>query len=219
MSLISTRVILTPHGVVASGSAVVSTLGAAPTASAVADKVWSDFQSKAGASPSQLYSVALLGASAASDAASAAAQANSRVLLVQSRLSDLDSRLASDISDVKSALSDFQSDFQSRVPKAVATASYLTEMSAVLSDTYSAFSDFQSDFQSLVPKAVATNSQLAGVSATLSDVYSLALDAFKGKEHFNKSTGEYTKYKIGGATGWSHLVSSDATSVVRGEGA
>jgi hypothetical protein len=87
--------------------------------------------------------------SAASDAASAAAQANSRVLLIQSRLSDLDSRLVSDlsdvlsalavgnsrvllnqsrISDIQSSLSDFYSDFQSRVPKAVATQSLLSDV-------------------------------------------------------------------------------------------
>ena len=74
------------------------------TASAIADKVWSDYGSKVGATPSQAYSVALVGASAASDAASAAAQANSRVLLVQSNLSELNSAYTSDISDIRSML-------------------------------------------------------------------------------------------------------------------
>jgi len=74
------------------------------TSSDLVSKIWSDFQSKMGVSPSQLYSVVLIGASAASDAASAAAQANSRVLLVQSRLSDLNSVYTSDISDIRSML-------------------------------------------------------------------------------------------------------------------
>lgn len=81
-------------------SAVVAAIGF--TTSGIAAKVWSDFTSRAGASPSQLYSVVLIGSSAASDAASAAQQANSRVLLIQSRLSDLDSRLVSDVSDILS---------------------------------------------------------------------------------------------------------------------
>lgn len=133
-------------------SATLSGLGAGQSASAIADKVWSDFTSKAGASPSQLYSVCLIGASAASDAASAAQQTNSRVLLNLSRISDIASYLVvmSGVqSDLYSAVSDLQSDFQSRVPKRVATdsqlsdlasdlKSYLTVMSGVLSDAYSA---------------------------------------------------------------------------------
>lgn len=102
-------------------------------------------------------------------------------------------------SDLKSLLSDLQSDFQSRVPKRVATdsqlsdlhsdlRSFLTTMSGVQSDVYSLLSDLQSDFQSRVPKRVATDSQLSdlhsdlrsyliGISGTLSDVYSLLSDA------------------------------------------
>ena len=86
------------------------------TSSDLVSKIWSDFTSKMGATPSQLYSVALVGASAASDAASAAQQANSRVILVQSRLSDFQSVYTSDISDIRSmltALSDMVSDVQS----------------------------------------------------------------------------------------------------------
>ena len=98
------------------------------------------------------------------------------------------------ISDTYSLLSDFQSDFQSRVPKRVATDSQLSDlhsdlrsflaiMSGVVSDTYSLLSDFQSDFQSRIPKRVATDSQLsdlhsdlksflAVMSGVLSDTYS-----------------------------------------------
>ena len=95
-----------------------------------------------------------------SDILSAITIGNSRVLLNQSR-----------ISDVYSMLSDFYSDFQSRVPKAVATNSQLSDlhsdlrsflavMSGIGSDTYSLLSDLQSDFQSRVPKRVANASQL-----------------------------------------------------------
>lgn len=56
-------------------------------------------------------------ASLASDAHSAAAQANSRVLVVQSFASD-----------IRSHVSDLQSDFQSRVPKLVATNSQLSDL-------------------------------------------------------------------------------------------
>lgn len=102
---------------------------------------------------SDIQSAVLLAQSMASDAASAAAQGNSRILLVQSRLSDLDSRLVSDLSDVLSAavqansrvlvaqsylsdirshVSDLQSDFQSRVPKLVATNSQLSDLASDL---------------------------------------------------------------------------------------
>lgn len=127
---------------------------------------------------SDIQSAVLLCQSAASDAASAAQQANSRVLLVQSRLSDFDSRLVSDVSDIRSMLSDMMSDFQSRVPKRVATdsqlsdlhsdlRSYLAVMSGIQSDILSAVSDLQSDFQSRVPKRVATDSQLSDLSSDL----------------------------------------------------
>lgn len=76
-------------------------------------------------------------------------------------------------SDTYSLLSDYVSDFGSRVPKAVATASALTS--------------FTSNFGSRVPKAVATNSQLsdlhsvtqaylASMSSVQSNAYSLLSD-------------------------------------------
>lgn len=127
---------------------------------------------------SDIMSQLLLIASAASDAASAAVQGSSRILLVQSRLSDFDSRLVSDVSDIRSMLSDMMSDFQSRVPKLVATNSQLSDlhsdvrsflvvMSGVQSDIYSALSDFQSDFGSRVPKEVASKSLLSDVNSDL----------------------------------------------------
>jgi len=120
-----------------------------------------------------------------SDILSAAVQGNSRALVNQSR-----------ISDVYSLLSDVQSDFQSRVPKRVATdsqlsdlvsdlRSYLVVMSGVLSDVYSLASDLNSDLRSvLTTTGVQLNvsslsdlrSAIAGVVATLgaSDISDIA---------------------------------------------
>lgn len=87
-------------------------------------------------------------ASDLSDILSAAQQTNSRTLVVQSHASN-----------IYSMLSDLQSDFQSRVPKAVATQSLLSDVSSdlrslmaigagnsgILSDIYSLLSDVSSD--------------------------------------------------------------------------
>lgn len=87
-------------------------------------------------------------ASDLSDILSAAQQTNSRVLVTQSHASN-----------IYSLLSDLQSDFQSRVPKAVATQSFLSDVSSdlrsllaigagnsgILSDIYSLLSDVSSD--------------------------------------------------------------------------
>lgn len=104
---------------------------------------------------------------------------NSALSALQSRISDLQSYIAamsSVQSDLYSLLSDFQSDFGSRVPKAVATnsqlsdlhsdlRSYLVVMSGVQSDLYSLLSDHDSNMQSRVPKLVATNSQLSDLAS------------------------------------------------------
>src|SRR3990172_2030861 len=86
--------------------------------------------------------------------------------------------VTNDDSDMYSMLSDLMSDFQSRVPKAVATNSQLSDlhsdlrsflvvMSGIQSDILSSVSDLQSDFQSRVPKRVATDSQLSDVHSDL----------------------------------------------------
>jgi uncharacterized protein YeeX (DUF496 family) len=91
------------------------------------------------------------------------------------------------LSDIRSHVSDLQSDFQSRVPKRVATDSqlsnlhsdlkvYATGASGVQSDIYSLLSDVQSDFQSRVPKRVATESQLSDVWSDLqSDIANITV--------------------------------------------
>lgn len=125
---------------------------------------------------SNVYSAVGATLDIASDAHSAAVQTNSRVLLNQSR-----------ISDIGVVLSSLNSEFLSRVPSLVPTASGL---SAVTSDIQSMLSDFYSDFQSRVPKAAATASMLSdlysdfqsrvpkavatasGVSAVTSDIQS-----------------------------------------------
>lgn len=117
----------------------------------------SDAVSNAYSAALQANSRVLVTQSAASDAASAATQINSRVLLNQSRISDMASMLTV-MSDI---LSDLYSDFQSRVPKRVATDSQLSDMSSDLksylaglssmeSDLYSQLSDFRSDLHSHV---------------------------------------------------------------------
>lgn len=73
--------------------------------------------SDGGIDQSALLSRTLVIVSGASDAASAAQQGNSRLLVAQSYLSD-----------IRSHLSDIQSDFQSRVPKRVATDSQLSNL-------------------------------------------------------------------------------------------
>jgi uncharacterized protein YeeX (DUF496 family) len=142
--------------------------------------VWSNVDSD----DSDLASALTVIQSMASDAASAAQQANSRVLLVLSNVSDVQSALAivgsrvlvaqSFLSDIRSHVSDLQSDFQSRVPKAVATNSQLSDLH---SDLRSFLSDFQSDLLSyLDTTGVGLNastmsdlrSAIAGVTATVS---------------------------------------------------
>ncbi len=144
--------------------------------------------------------------SALSDARSdiKSAIANITVTIGASDISDIASAVVaglpvtSQISDILSMLSDFFSDFQSRVPKRVATdsqlsdvasdlKSYLAGLSSTQSDIYSLLSDHHSDFQSRVPKLVATNSQLSDLASDLrsvailnqsaiSDIYSLLSD-------------------------------------------
>ncbi len=142
-----------------------------------------------GASVLGLYHIALANADL-SDASAAwydtyiialsAAGAARQTLIVEGRQCDT-SFVSGALSDLYSLMSDFKSDFQSRVPKAVATnsqlsdlhsdvKSMLTVMSGVQSDIYSAVSDLQSDFQSRVPKAVATNSQLSDLQSDLRSV-------------------------------------------------
>lgn len=103
--------------------------------------------------------------SMASDAASAAQQGNSRVLLNQSR-----------ISDVYSMLSDMQSDFQSRVPKAVATNSQLSDLASDLRSYLVGISSIASDAHSAATagasRALVNQSRISDVQSFLSDFQS-----------------------------------------------
>ena len=172
------------------------------TASDVASKVWAEKYTAASnvkastfgsalrlnmsrISDTQSYLVGMSGMlsdahSAAILAASTASEAQSNALLILSRLSDLDSRLVSDVSDMRSALSDFQSDFQSRVPKRVATdsqvsdldsnvRSILTVMSGVLSDTYSAVSNVNSVVAARLPEGIQRNTALSNFEFLMVD--------------------------------------------------
>lgn len=97
------------------------------------------------------------------------ARVDSRILVIQSLVSDVDSQLllnASVVSDVYSLLSDLQSDFQSRVPKAVATNSQVSDLASDLRSYLIGLSGLLSD----------VDSQLLLNASALSDVQS-ALDS------------------------------------------
>lgn len=98
-----------------------------------------------------------------SDILSAAQQTNSRALVNQSR-----------VSDVYSMLSDLQSDFQSRVPKRVATDSQLSDLA---SDIKSAVGNVSvtitaSDISDIASAVVAA----LPITSAVSDIYSLLSD-------------------------------------------
>jgi hypothetical protein len=123
--------------------------------------------------------VALEIASNLSDILSAAQQTNSRVLVAQSYLSD-----------IRSHVSDLQSDFQSRVPKRVATDSQLSNVHSNLrsqlsgltvsvdtSDIASAvYVAVSSDLSDILSAARQTNSRALVVQSQASDIYSLLSD-------------------------------------------
>lgn len=174
----------------------------------------SDLASNAYSAAVIAASRALIAQSGASDAASAAAQANSRILIVQSSVSDLQSYvvvMSGILSDTYSLLSDHHSDFQSRVPKLVATnsqlsdlhsdlRSYLVVMSGVQSDIYSAMSDMQSDFQSRVPKRVATDSQLSDLHSDIRSYLVGMSDMLSNIQSELSDTHSDLGSKIGGVT-------------------
>lgn len=119
----------------------------------------SNFNSRVPLEPAGRSQLVLV-ASMASDAASAAQQTNSRVLLNQSR-----------ISDVYSLLSDLQSDFQSRVPKRVATDS---QLSAMTSDVLSALAagvpvsaSDMSDIRSAIAAGTLTQSAISDIASAV----------------------------------------------------
>jgi hypothetical protein len=105
------------------------------------------------------------------------ARVDSRIKLLQSNASDVESALDSQFV----LLSDFMSNVLSRVPKAVATNSQLSDLASDLKSYLAGMSDIlsdlQSDFQSRVPKAVATASRLLLAESAISDAYSAAAQA------------------------------------------
>lgn len=139
---------------------------------------------------SNIYS-ALTGASLYSDIASAVwghadgASIVARVLTIKSVVSDAHSAAAkaysqvilgnSATSDVYSLLSDFYSDFGSRVPKAVATASRLLLAESVISDAHSA--------------AVKGYSQAILLASAVSDLDSALTSRFSDIHSFMSTTG------------------------------
>lgn len=101
-----------------------------------------------------------------SDILSAAQQTNSRTLVVQSHASN-----------IYSMLSDLQSDFQSRVPKAVATNSQLSDLASDLKSVLTVNASVASDIYSLLSDVA---SDMTVTSAVISDILSAAT-AIKAK--------------------------------------
>ncbi len=132
----------------------------------------SDLDSRLASDLSDVLSGITALSDATSNAYSAAAQANSRVLLNQSRISDIASYLVvmSGIqSDIYSALSDLQSDFQSRVPKAVATNSQLSDLASDVKSAVLLTQSLASDAHSAAAQA---NSRVLLVQSHASDIRS-----------------------------------------------
>jgi uncharacterized protein YeeX (DUF496 family) len=147
--------------------------------------VWSNVDND----DSDIMSALTLIQSMASDAASAAQQANSRVLVAQSFLSD-----------IRSHVSDLQSDFQSRVPKAVATNSQLSDlhsdlrsflvvMSGIQSDVLSAMILTQSMASDAASAAQQANSRILVNTSLCSDIFSQLSDFRSDLNSFLTTTG------------------------------
>ena len=143
--------------------------------------MWSDYGSRVGATPSQLYSVVLIGASAASDAASAAQQANSRALVIESQISDVDSALTSQftatsatLSDIDSAANSQYSDLRSQIG-AITVSITASDISDIASATAAAVG--------FTPSAIAArvwSDYTSMVGASPSQVYSVINTALTG---------------------------------------
>ncbi len=93
-------------------------------------------------------------------------------------ISNVLSNVHADLADLSGIVSDFYSDFQSRVPKELASKSllsdvnsnllsYLAGISSLESDLYSLLSDVNSNFGSRIPKEVASKSLLSDVNSNL----------------------------------------------------
>jgi hypothetical protein len=118
---------------------------------------------------SDIRSVVLSLSGMLSDAHSAAAQANSRVLVAQSS-----------ISDIYSLMSDFNSNFDSRVPKEVASKSLLSDVNSNLLSYLGGISDTLSavyvDTAGISDILSNVHGDLADLSSIGSNIYSLLSD-------------------------------------------
>jgi len=144
-------------------SGIVSGLGAGQSTSAIADKVWSDFGSKAGATPSQLYSVLLLAASSVSDVQSYLVDMSGMLSDTHSAAVVAQSIGASDLSDLRSAIA--------AGPAATITASDISDIASAVGDALA------SRLSDILSAAVQTNSRVLVVQSLASDAYSAAVVA------------------------------------------
>jgi Flp pilus assembly pilin Flp len=157
-------------------SAVAAAIGFTP--SGIAAKVWSDFESKAGASPSQLYSVVNLTLSRASDI-------QSYLVAMSGALSDLDSAVTSQYSDLESkltsqfaAVSDAVSNVYSATLLTQSLASEAQSVALQINSRVLLAASTLSDIDSaLSSQFVATSATLSDIDSALSSQFAAASDA------------------------------------------
>lgn len=135
------------------------------TASAIAAKVWSDYESKVGSTVSDMFSALAAGGGGAT----ASAIADKVWSDYGSKVGATPSQAYSVILATQAAVSDLHSDFQSRVPKAVATQSLLSDVQSNLLSYLAGVSDVLSQVDSGVDQL---QSRITGAVATASDVAS-----------------------------------------------
>jgi len=145
-------------------SGIVSGLGAGQSTSAIADKVWSDFGSKAGATPSQLYSVLLLAASRVSDVQSYLVDMSGMLSDTHSAAVVAQSIGASDLSDLRSAIG--------AGPAATITASDISDIASAVNVILA------SNLSDILSAAVQTNSRVVLIQSRLSDLDSRLASEF-----------------------------------------
>jgi len=216
---------------------------------AIADEVWSDFESKVGTTVSDFYSQ-LLGVTATladSDFAeiqsrvwsadpSAISAANTIGSLVAHELdglsalgagiSNIQSGMSDTLSDTYAMLSDLNSNFQSRVPKAVATQSLLSDVqSNILSSvgatgvtvSASGLSAVRAEMFDLIQSATLDETGVGAPAATPTVEEALMLPYMAMRNKTTQTASRVNLFNNAGTEITSAVVSDDATTFTRDE--
>jgi hypothetical protein len=161
-----------------------SRAGGSADNSAIAAKVWSDFESKIGSTVSDMYSQLAASSGTTPSAVwgygysdlTEASSVGSMLRVASSRVSDLESA----VSDIDSQLTLTDASVLAAKTQATAGASRALLNQSRISDVYSLLSDHNSDFQSRVTAPVATSDQLSqtesNLTSQISDLYDLVSD-------------------------------------------